>query len=157
WFRVVRIPADEQRRLANDGITGNCCAMKKSSGSTIKAVADAAGVSVTTVSRYLNGRIKLPEDTTLRIEAAVAQLEYRPHAIARRLSKGTSETIGLIVSDIAYPLFSEIASAAEEEASGLGYSLVTFNSRNIAAKEIGFLSRIDDAQVDGILLMTNHP
>lgn len=131
--------------------------MKKSSGSTIKAVADAAGVSVTTVSRYLNGRIKLPEDTTLRIEAAVAQLEYRPHAIARRLSKGTSETIGLIVSDIAYPLFSEIASAAEEEASGLGYSLVTFNSRNIAAKEIGFLSRIDDAQVDGILLMTNHP
>jgi LacI family transcriptional regulator len=131
--------------------------MKKSSGSTIKAVADAAGVSVTTVSRYLNGRIKLPEDTTLRIETAVAKLKYRPHAIARRLSKGTSETIGLIVSDIAYPLFSEIASAAEEEASGLGYSLVTFNSRNIAAKEIGFLSRIDDAQVDGILLMTNHP
>ena len=63
----------------------------------------------------------------------------------------------MIVSDIAYPLFSEIASAAEEEASSLGYNLVTLNSRNIAAKEISLLSRIDDAQVDGILLMTNHP
>ena len=61
------------------------------------------------------------------------------------------------MSDISYPLFASIASSAEEEASRLGYSLVTFNSRNIITKELAFLSRIDDAQVDGILLMTNHP
>ncbi|MER8863013.1 LacI family transcriptional regulator [Mesorhizobium sp. M0751] len=131
--------------------------MKKPTASTIRNVAHAAGVSVTTVSRHLNGRIKLPAETSERIRAAVAELEYRPNAIARRLSKGRSETIGLIVSDISYPFFAAIASAAEEEASRLGYSLVMFNSRNIAAKELGFLSRIDDAQVDGILLMTNHP
>jgi LacI family transcriptional regulator len=131
--------------------------MKKPTASTIRNVAHAAGVSVTTVSRHLNGRIKLPAETSARISAAVAKLEYRPNAIARRLSKGRSETIGLIVSDISYPLFAAIASSAEEEASRLGYSLVTFNSRNIAAKELAFLSRIDDAQVDGILLMTNHP
>lgn len=131
--------------------------MKKPTASTIRNVAHAAGVSVTTVSRHLNGRIKLPAETSERIRSAVAKLEYRPNAIARRLSKGRSETIGLIVSDISYPLFAAIASSAEEEASRLGYSLVTFNSRNIAAKELAFLSRIDDAQVDGILLMTNHP
>ncbi|MBZ9675430.1 LacI family DNA-binding transcriptional regulator [Mesorhizobium sp. ES1-1] len=131
--------------------------MKKPTASTIRNVAHAAGVSVTTVSRHLNGRIKLPAETSERIRSAVAKLEYRPNALARRLSKGRSETIGLIVSDISYPLFAAIASAAEEEASRLGYSLVTFNSRNMAAKELAFLSRIDDAQVDGILLMTNHP
>ncbi|RWO96813.1 MAG: LacI family transcriptional regulator [Mesorhizobium sp.] len=131
--------------------------MKKPAASTIRNVAHAAGVSVTTVSRHLNGRIKLPAETSERIRAAVAKLEYRPNAIARRLSKGRSETIGLIVSDISYPFFAAIASSAEEEASRLGYSLVMFNSRNIAAKELAFLSRIDDAQVDGILLMTNHP
>jgi LacI family transcriptional regulator len=131
--------------------------MKKPTASTIRNVAHAAGVSVTTVSRHLNGRIKLPPETSERIRAAVSELEYRPNAIARRLSKGSSETIGLIVSDIAYPLFAAIASSAEQEASRLGYSLVMFNSRNMIAKELAFLSRIDDAQVDGILLMTNHP
>jgi LacI family transcriptional regulator len=131
--------------------------MKKPAASTIRNVAHAAGVSVTTVSRHLNGRITLPAETTERIRLAVTTLGYRPNAIARRLSKGSSETIGIIVSDIAYPLFAAIASSAEAEASRQGYSLVMFNSRNLAAKELAFLSRIDDAQVDGILLMTNHP
>lgn len=131
--------------------------MKKPTASTIRNVALAAGVSVTTVSRYLNGRMNLPPHTSERIREAVSQLEYRPNAIARRLSKGKSETIGLIVSDIAYPFFAAVASAAEQYASQAGYSLVMFNSRNMISKEIAFLSRIEDSQVDGILLMTNHP
>jgi LacI family transcriptional regulator len=131
--------------------------MKKPAASTIRTVALAAGVSVTTVSRYLNGRITLPLQTSDRITAAVSKLEYRPNAIARRLSKGKSEAIGLIVSDIAYPFFAAVASAAEHYASLAGYSLVMFNSRNMLSKELAYLSRIDDAQVDGILLMTNHP
>lgn len=131
--------------------------MKKPAASTIRNVALRAGVSVTTVSRYLNGRINLPLQTSDRIRAAVSTLEYRPNAIARRLSKGKSEAIGLIVSDIAHPFFAAVASAAEHHASLAGYSLVMFNSRNMLSRELAYLSRIDDAQVDGILLMTNHP
>ncbi|WP_292252917.1 LacI family DNA-binding transcriptional regulator, partial [Mesorhizobium sp.] len=65
---------------------------------TIRDVARAAGVSVTSVSRHLNGRISLPDSTALKIEQAAARLGYRPNAIARRLTRGSSETLGLITS-----------------------------------------------------------
>ena len=125
-------------------------------GPTIQEVARVAGVSPASVSRFLNGRLTLPEATAERIRAAVVQLGYRPNAIARRLRSGTSETLGLITADIAYPLFATIASAAEAEASEAGYSLVMFSSRNRAESEIGFLSRVEDRQLDGVLLLTNH-
>ncbi len=125
-------------------------------GPTIQDVARIAGLSPASVSRFLNGRLTLPEATAERIRTAVLQLGYRPNAIARRLRSGSSETLGLITADIAYPLFATIASAAEAEASEAGYSLVMFNSRNRAESEIGFLSRVEDRQLDGVLLLTNH-
>jgi LacI family transcriptional regulator len=124
---------------------------------TIHDVAAAAQLSVTAVSRHFNNRIVLPAETVARIEAAANDLGYRPNVAARRLSLGSSETLGLVLSDIAYPFFSAIASAAEAECARLGYSLVIFNSRNIAGNEIAHLRRIESAQVDGILFMTNHP
>lgn len=122
----------------------------------IRDVARAAGVSTTSVSRYLNGHIVLPERTAARIDNAVSELGYRPNAIARRLSLGESETLGLVTTDIAYPFFAAVASAAEAEASSLGYSMAIFNSRNDIERELHFLDKITDRQVDGVLFMTNH-
>lgn len=124
---------------------------------TIRDVAAAAQLSVTAVSRHFNNRIVLPAETVARIEAAANDLGYRANVTARRLSLGSSESLGLVLSDIAYPFFSAIASAAEAECARLGYSLLIFNSRNIASNEIAHLRRIESAQVDGILFMTNHP
>lgn len=123
---------------------------------TIRDVAQTAGLSVATVSRYLNKQLRLPPETATRVDRAVGQLSFRPNAIARRLSRGTSETLGFITSDIAHPFFAAIASAAEAEAMELGYTLAMFNTRNHIAQEINFLSRIDDQQVDGVLFLTNH-
>jgi LacI family transcriptional regulator len=86
----------------------------------------------------------------------VQRLGYRPNAIARRLSRRMSETLGLVTTDIAYPFFAAVASAAEAEATSRGYSMAIFNSRNETARELLFLSKIEDQQVDGILFMTNH-
>jgi LacI family transcriptional regulator len=122
----------------------------------IRDVAEAAGVSTTSVSRHLSGQIVLPRATAIRIDAAVQRLEYRPNAIARRLSRQKSETLGLVTTDIAYPFFAAVASAAEAEATRYGYSMAIFNSRNEMARELVFLSKIEDQQVDGILFMTNH-
>ncbi len=124
---------------------------------TIRDVAREAGLSVGAVSRYLNGRIELPEHTRKRIDDAVGHLDYTPNAIARRLSAGSSETLGLVTTDISYPFFAEIASFAEAEATALGYSLSVFNSRNDESRELQFLSKLGDRQLDGILLLTNHP
>lgn len=130
---------------------------RRASSVTIRDVAAAAQLSVTAVSRHFNNRIVLPADTVARIEAAANHLGYRANVTARRLSLGSSETLGMVLSDIAYPFFSAIASAAEAECARHGYSLVIFNSRNMSANEISHLGRIEGAQVDGVLFMTNHP
>jgi LacI family transcriptional regulator len=104
----------------------------------------------------LNRHIELPDQTALRIDSAVHRLGYQPNAIARRLSRGSSETIGFVTTDIAYPFFAAIASSAEEEAAKHGYNLAIFNSRNQVDHELAFLSKIEDHQIDGALFMTNH-
>jgi LacI family transcriptional regulator len=123
---------------------------------TIRDVARAANVSPAAVSRYLSNQLQLPELTANRIDSAIKSLNYVPNAIARRMSLNSSETIGFITSDIVNSFFASIASAAEEAASQAGYSLTIFNSRNDIDRELQFLARVDDRQVDGLLFLTNH-
>jgi len=120
-------------------------------------VANMAGLSKATVSRYLNNSIVLPQATVQRIEDAIAQLDYRVNSLARRLSKGGSETIGLVLPDITNPFFAELADAAEEAASEHHYSLVLCITRNNPDKERQFIRWLDTCQVDGLLFTTNRP
>lgn len=130
--------------------------MKKKSP-TIQDVADRAGLSKAAVSRYLNKSIRLPEETGQKIDDAVRALGYRRNSIARRLSKGGSETIGLVVPEISNTFFSEMAEAVEQTVSERGYNLILGISRNHPDKELGFLRWIDDSIVDGLLFVTNRP
>ncbi|QKJ85591.1 substrate-binding domain-containing protein [Paramixta manurensis] len=120
-------------------------------------VAKLAGLSKATVSRYMNHSIVLPQETIERIEAAIRQLDYRGNSLARRLSKGDSETLGLVLPDITNPFFAELADAAEEAASARGYSLVLCITRNNPDKECQFIRWLDTCQVDGLLFTTNRP
>lgn len=120
-------------------------------------VAQLAGLSKATVSRYLNHSLVLPQDTVTRIENAIRQLDYRGNSLARRLSKGGSETLGLVLPDITNPFFAELADAAEEAASQHGYSLVLCITRNNPDKECQFIRWLDTCQVDGLLFTTNRP
>lgn len=159
---AIRSERDEKQHVSavllrgQAALTGPRAPKNRIVAPTIRDVAAAAKLSVTAVSRHFNNRIVLPTDTVARIEAAANDLGYRPNVAARRLSLGSSESLGLILSDIAYPFFSAIASVAEAECARLGYSLLIFNSRNIVENEIAHLRRIESAQVDGILFMTNH-
>ena len=124
---------------------------------TIHDVAETAGVSPTTVSRYLNNRIELPPATAARIDAAIARLDYRPDLLAKRLSTGKTEAIGLVTPDIANPFFAELASAVEDEAERHGYAVFMSSTRGERARELAFLQRLHDRHVDGLILMTNLP
>ena len=123
---------------------------------TLRDVAREAGLSVAAVSRHLNGQIVLPLQTQSRIETAVKRLQYRPNVLGRRLARGRSDTLGFVTTDVAYSFFASIASAAEAEAHSLGYTLAIFNSRNDLDAEIGFLARLANQEVDGMLFLTNH-
>jgi LacI family transcriptional regulator len=123
---------------------------------TIADVARNAGLSPTAVSRWLNGKLNLPPASADRIRLAVIQLDYRPNAQARRLSKGRADTIGIIVPDISNPFFALIASEAEQTVAEYGYDLVIWSSRNQPEKELTCFERLSTGMVDGLLLITNH-
>ncbi|GAB0115184.1 LacI family DNA-binding transcriptional regulator [Acidisoma sp. C75] len=124
---------------------------------TIKDVASAAGVSVAAVSRYLNGSIRLPPATTKRIDQAVAALRYVPNPLARSLSRGRSDTIGLVVPEISNPFFAGLAAAVETAAAEHGLGVLLCVTLNRVDRELDYIRRLEHRQVDGLLFATNHP
>lgn len=124
---------------------------------TIHDVAQDAGVSPTTVSRYLNHRIELPAATAARIDAAIRKHDYRPNLLAKRLSTGRTEAVGLVTPELREPFFAEIASAFEDEADRNGYTVLISSTRSDRKRELASLGRLDDRHVDGLLMMTNVP
>lgn len=124
---------------------------------SLKDVAGAAGVSVATVSRMLNGSLALPRQTRERIEDAILDLNYRPNPHARSLSRGRSDTIGLVVPDIANPFFATFVAAVEEEADSRGFAVSLFATLNRTEREVAYLEMIARKHVDGLIFITNHP
>ncbi|MFC0407065.1 LacI family DNA-binding transcriptional regulator [Roseomonas elaeocarpi] len=122
----------------------------------LRDVARESGLSVAAVSRFLNGTLDLPPDTARRIKEAVALLNYRPNPHARRLSRGRTDTIGLIVPDIANPFFALLVDAVERAAEERGTDLLVCATRNRLSHELHELSRLGRDYADGLLFVTNH-
>lgn len=131
--------------------------MSNKRATSLKDVADAAGVSVATVSRMLNGSLQLPPETKLRIDKAIQDLKYEPNPHARRLSRGRSDTIGLVVPDIANPFFATLVATIEEEADKRGLALSLHATLNRPGREIAYLRSLGRNHVDGLVFVTNHP
>ncbi len=124
--------------------------------SSMKDVAKAAGVSVATVSRYLNRSLTLPASTAQRIEAAIAKLDYRRNPHARRLSLGRTDVIGLVVPDIANPFFATLAASVEEAADSFDLGVALCSSLNRPGRELKYLDQLRRNEVDGLIFVTNH-
>ncbi len=120
-------------------------------------VAKAAKLSSAAVSRYLNGSLRLPPETARRIDVAVKSLDYRPHPHARSLSRGKSDTLGLLLPDIANPFFARLAAAIEAAADDRGLAVMLCTSLNKPHREIDYLAQLRRNLVDGVILATNHP
>lgn len=119
---------------------------------TAKAVAEWAGVSVTTVSRVLNGRGEaIPETTRSRVLAAAHELGYRPNSLAAALRKGITRTIGLLVPDIADAYFHQVARGVEDTAQAAGYMVIVCNTDRIAEKELAYVQLLHDKRADAII------
>ncbi|MFF4606196.1 LacI family DNA-binding transcriptional regulator [Streptomyces sp. NPDC001339] len=117
----------------------------------IKDVAERAGVSVATVSRVLNGRSPVAE-TRERVLAAVRELGYRPNNVARALRTARTGALGLIISDLTNPFFTELADAVEDAARGLGYSLVIGNAGECPEQQDDYIRTLLDRRIDGLLV-----
>jgi LacI family transcriptional regulator len=99
----------------------------------------------------------LPAETAARIEQACKRLNYRPNQLAKRLSLGSSEMIGLVTPEIANPFFAALAAAAEDEARRAGYALLIMSTAGDPQMEIANIQRLDSHHVDGLIVLTNRP
>lgn len=123
---------------------------------TLRDVAAAAGVSTAAVSRHLNGSIKLPADTTRRIDSAVRALNYQPNLHARRLVRGRTDMIALVVPDIGNLFFAYLAAAVEEAAAAKGIGVTLHATANLIERELGYIELLSRHHVDALLFITNH-
>ena len=121
----------------------------------IKDVAKYADVSVATVSRFLNQKGYISEQSKEKIEKAIEALNYRPNHIARSLSKKQSQLIGLIVPDIQNPYFPQLARAIEDTALQYDYTVVLCNTDGTPEKEQLYMNRLSQNYVAGLLIATN--
>lgn len=119
---------------------------------TLKDVARETGLTVTTVSRVLNNRGYISEETRQKVYDAMKKLNYRPNEVARSLTKKSTNTIGVIVPHIRHPYFSELISNLENEASKRGYKIILCNSQEKVNKEREYLEMCSRNRVAGIVL-----
>ncbi|MFF8441951.1 LacI family DNA-binding transcriptional regulator [Streptomyces californicus] len=118
----------------------------------IKDVAAEAGVSVATVSRVLNGHPSVSQEARTRVLAAVETLGYRPNAVARSLRTAQTRTLGLVISDVLNPYFTELARFVEEEARALGYSVIIGNADERPDLQDHHVRTLIDRRIDGLLV-----
>ena len=119
---------------------------------TVRTVARLAGVSITTVSRVLNGKAPGIRSTTReRVFAVARQLDYRPSSLAVGLRKKTTRTIGLIIPDISDAYFHLLARGVEDTAQAAGYVVIFCNTDRICEREAMCVDMLCDKQVDAII------
>ena len=120
---------------------------------TIKEVAKRAKVSVGTVSHVLTGAAIVGPERRERILAAMRDLKYHPNDIARSLKLSRSHMLGMVVSDITNPFFSQLVRGAEDAALNRNYLLLTFNTDERIEREMYVLTVLRKRRVDGVLLV----
>lgn len=120
--------------------------------STIRDVARLASVSISTVSHVLNETRHVEPDTRARVVAAIAQTGYRQDALARALRRSKTDTIGLVVSDVAEPAFAGMIHGIEAAARNANLGLLLASSGEDADREHRAVQTLLNRRVDGILL-----
>ncbi|WP_342573091.1 LacI family DNA-binding transcriptional regulator [Paenibacillus sp. FSL R5-0749] len=124
---------------------------------TIKDVAQLAGVSVATVSRVINDRGYVHADTRKKVEDAVKALNFSPNEVARSLYKRKSKLIGLLLPDIANPYFPQLARGVEDGMQEQDYRLIFGNSDEDERKEQDYIQTFIQNNVVGVISSTNYP
>jgi LacI family transcriptional regulator len=118
---------------------------------TLRDIAQACGVSVSTVSRALANNPAIAKKTRESIQALAKELDYRPNAQARALKSSRTDAIGVVIPSLINPFFAAMAAAIEDEANKAGYATIITSSGENTPKMEEAIEALRARQVDGIL------
>lgn len=119
---------------------------------TIREVSKRAGVSVATVSRVVNGNQKVVEATRQKVLRAMSELGYEPNSFARSLATNKSETIGMVVGELAGPFFGEMMQFAERVIRDAGKHLIITSGHASLAEERDAIEFLLKRRCDALIL-----
>ena len=125
---------------------------RKSGAPTMIDVAQAAGVSIATVSAFINGTANVSADLRQRIEKAIRDIGYQRNAIARSLKIGTTRTIGLTVADIRNPFFTDVVATIQQMLNAAGYAVMLCCNDEDTVQQDEQIKLLLDRMVDGLII-----
>jgi len=123
----------------------------------VKDVAEAAGVSLGTVSNVLNRPDRVSARTRERVENAMTELAFVRNESARQLRAGKSRVVAYVMLDASNPFFTDVAQGIEEAAEDADLSVFTCNSDQRTEREHVYLDRLEQQRVQGILITPVDP
>lgn len=134
-------------------MTGNHSRQHKRA--TISDVARMAGVSISTVSRVVNGTAPVAEDTVAQVNRAIQALQYAPHAAARTLAGRRTDTIGLLLPEISGAFYAPLIRGIETAARESGFDLLIHSAPTGTRSRHAQLP-LDEHNTDGLLVFTGR-
>lgn len=120
-------------------------------------VAERARVSPATVSRVLNGAVSVRPEYRDRVLSAIEELDYRPNRLASNLRRQKAEMIGVLVSDIENPHFTQMVRAVEDAAYRRGYRVLLCNTDETAEKQRAYMEMLAAERVLGVIVSPSDP
>src|SRR5580700_6606242 len=119
---------------------------------TIKDIARALNLSVSTVSKALRGSHEISEETKATIRAYASQHHYKPNPIAQSLKRGRSKSIGVIVCNIDNNFFSQAINGIESVARSKDYHVIITQSQESYEREVANSEHLSSRSVDGLII-----
>ncbi len=122
--------------------------------SNLKDVAQKLNISVSTVSRVVNGKVYVKPETREMVMKALDELNYTPNQVARSLKNKATKTIGIVVPDISEDFFAYVIKGIDNVLSRNGYTIILCDTGESAQKEELYINLLSEKQIDGVILAT---
>lgn len=121
-------------------------------GVTIKDIAKKTNCSLSTISRVINKSGYVSEETRMKVENVIREYNYVPSALAKHLTKGNNNIIGVVIPEIDNSFYSGVIKGINEFADSQGLSIILCDTGEDAEKEMRLISELRSQRIRGLLV-----
>lgn len=129
---------------------------KAAKNTTLKDIAQEAGISIAAVSKVLNNHGGASKDTQVRVRDIAKRLNYTPNFVAKSLKVNSTKTLGLVVSDSSHSFFGAVIKGAQEQAAKRVYNIILANTNRSRENEKEAIDTLISKRIDGLLLASSR-